>query len=112
MIKNITLIDGIETITATFGTGDIKVTNGVCPEDKTPMLYLYNGEKAVIGTATNEGMKEDSNGNLRIASDGIRFIFPKKESIDILINNLNECKSLFYIDKDERVAKIREGYIR
>jgi len=112
MIKNIALNGGIETVTAIFGTGDIKVTHGVCPEEKTPMIYLCNGEKSEIGVTTNEGLIEDEEGNARVGSDGIRFIFPKKESIDVLIDHLNGCKELFDIAPEKRIAKVKMGYIK
>ena len=38
MIKEMVLGDGIKSTTAIFGSGDIKVSNGVCGDKTTPML--------------------------------------------------------------------------
>ena len=103
MIKNIKLTDGTKTLTAIFGSGDVKVYNGLCGDGKTPMFAIWNGEKVEIGSVTNEGIEEDTKGKPRLERDHVRFIFEKEESLDVVIKHLQECKEMFAVEDEKRI---------
>jgi len=107
MIKRITKTDGKESTLLIFGSGDIKISCGLDGEDKTtPMVAMWQGLPKSIGEISFEGASIDSEGSLRLSSDSIELIFAKAESIDVLIEALEDCKKLFEIPKEERLRKL------
>lgn len=110
MIKEIDVEGGTKAVTAIFGSGDIKVSNGVAGNGVTPMFAIWNGEKAEIGHKTNEGIEEDENGLPRLNRNNITFVFEKEESIDVVIKHLLECKEMFKVDPEKRVDVVASKY--
>lgn len=112
MIDNIKQNDGYQTIVAEFGCGDINVASGVGADEITPIVNFWNGSPCEIGSDNQTGIYFDENNRPRVQRDYIRFIFNKKESIDVIIHHLNECKKLFDVPEDERLKTVCDSFKR
>lgn len=77
-------------VTMQFGTGDIGVNPCYEKDGKTGALIFYNQTSREIGSEgdVKAGAKIDIN------DFPVVMVFNKKESIDVLINALNEVKNL------------------
>lgn len=71
-----------------FGTGDINVVRGILKEEEAGILYLRNQEPREIGLNNGDRPSQD------LDEYNVVLQFNKTESIDVLIQSLNEVKDM------------------
>jgi len=75
-----------------FGTGDIQMTKMLLQENRELCIAFHIGSEGEIGRTTNEyaGKPVDEMSEIKTL-----FVFKKKESIDAVIETLQELKTEF-----------------